>query len=107
MLFCHSILRFEVSFFPHLRLRLQTPTQTSEVSRLRQALDVQGAGDVVLYGGLVAPHHGADGFPQAAQVVEDLQGRAHLSGVLEEGRKRQRDKRVKKKQLKAHVAMRL
>lgn len=64
---------------------LQISTLTSELSRLRQALDVQGAGDVVLYGGLVASHHGADGFPQAAQVVEDLQGCAHLSGVLEEG----------------------
>lgn len=95
MLFCNSILRFEVSFFPHLRPRLQTPTQTSEVSRLRQALDVQGAGDVVLYGGLVAPHHGADGFPQAAQVVEDLQGRAHLSGVLEEGRRGGRDRETR------------
>lgn len=92
MPFCHSIFRFEVIFFPRLRPGLQTPTLTSELSRLRQALDVQGAGDVVLNGGLVAPHHGADGFPQAAQVVEDLQGRAHLSGVLEEGRKRQRDR---------------
>lgn len=95
MPFCPSILRFEVSFFPRLRPRLQTPTQTSEVSWLRQALDVQGAGDVVLYGGLVAPHHGADGFPQAAQVVEDLQGRAHLSGVLEEGRKGGRDRETR------------
>lgn len=95
MLFCHSILRFEVSFFPRLRPRLQTPTLTSEVNRLRQALDVQGAGDVVLYGGLVAPHHGANGFPQAAQVVEDLQGCAHLSGVLEEGRKGGRDRETR------------
>lgn len=70
------------------------------MSRLRQALDVQRAGDVVLYGGLVASHHRADGFPQAAQVVEDLQGCAHLSGVLREGREGETECVKNKKKIK-------
>lgn len=55
---------------------------TSGVGWLRQALDVQSARDVVLYGGPVTPHYRADGFSQAAQVVKDLQGRANLCGIL-------------------------
>lgn len=55
---------------------------TSGVGRLGQAPDVQGTTDVVLYGALVPPHHRADGLSQTAQVVEDLQGCAHLGGIL-------------------------
>lgn len=55
---------------------------TSGVGRRCEAPDVQSAGDVVLYGGSVTPHHRADGPSQTAQVVKDLQGRADLSWIL-------------------------
>lgn len=60
---------------------------TFGVGRLSQSLDVQGFADVVLDGAPVTPHHAADGFPQDSQVVEDLQGRAHLGGILSQGDK--------------------
>lgn len=61
---------------------------TSAAARLCQPLDVQSFADVVLDGAPVAPHHAADGLSQDPQVVEDLQGCAHLGGILLEGDKR-------------------
>lgn len=61
---------------------------------MRQALDVQSTGDVVLYGGPVTPNYRADGLSQTAKVIEDLQGRAHLSGIL---RGRQREIEIERK----------
>ena len=52
------------------------------VSWLRQALDVKSSGDVVLYGGPVAPHYRTNGLSETSQVIEDLQGRADLGRVL-------------------------
>lgn len=59
---------------------------TFGVGRLSQSLDVQSFADVVLDGAPVTAHHAADGFSQDSQVVEDLQGCAHLSGILSKNR---------------------
>lgn len=55
---------------------------TFGVGRLRQSFNVQSFADAVLDGAPVTPHHTVDGFSQDAQVVEDLQGCAHLGGIL-------------------------
>lgn len=60
---------------------------TFGVGGLSQSLDVQSFADVVLDGAPVTAHHAADSFSQDSQVVEDLQGRAHLSGILSQGGK--------------------
>ena len=61
-----------------------THRRTSGAGGLCEALDVQGGGDVVLYGALVPPNNPTDGFSQSSQVKKHLQSRTHLGRVLEQ-----------------------